>query len=369
MGGIKKFAKREPVLIAALAAMLVSMAAVPPGSEYLGYIDLRVLCLLFCLMAVIAGLQSCNLFFILAQRLLTGRRRIRTVAALLALLPFFTSMVVTNDVALITFVPFSILVMTTIGRKDLLIWVIVMQTVAANLGSMATPVGNPQNLFLYAHYGLSAGEFFGTALPLTIMSFVLVVLMSLRVPKTGIEVRFLSEYRVESPKRLALYGLLFVLCLLSVFRVLHYGILTAVVLASVFVSDRRLLSKVDYGLLLTFVCFFVFAGNIGVISQVRQLLGGWLKENALLTAVASSQVISNVPASVLLSGFTENWKCLLAGTNLGGLGTLIASLASLISFKFYIRVPGAKPLGYLGVFTLVNILGLLVLVPPAFLIV
>ena len=369
MVGIKNFAKREPVLIAALAAMLVSMAAVPPGPEYLGYIDLRVLCLLFCLMAVIAGLQSCNLFFILAQRLLTGRRRIRTVAALLALLPFFTSMVVTNDVALITFVPFAILVMTTIGRKDLLIWVIVMQTVAANLGSMATPVGNPQNLFLYAHYGLSAGEFFGTTLPLTIMSFVLVVLMSLRVPKTGIEVRFPSEYRVESPKRLALYGLLFALCLLSVFRVLHYGILTAVVLASVFVSDRRLLSKVDYGLLLTFVCFFVFAGNIGVIPQVRQLLGGWLKENALLTAVASSQVISNVPASVLLSGFTENWKCLLAGTNLGGLGTLIASLASLISFKFYIRVPGAKPLGYLGVFTLLNILGLLVLVPPAFLIV
>ena len=116
-------------------------------------------------------------------------------------------------------------------------------------------------------------------------------------------------------------------------------------------------------------CFFVFAGNIGVIPQVRQLLGGWLKGNALLTAVASSQVISNVPASVLLSGFTENWKCLLAGTNLGGLGTLIASLASLISFKFYIRVPGAKPLRYLGVFTLLNILGLLVLVPPAFLIV
>lgn len=361
------FLRREPVLCAAAAAALLSMLAVPPSAAYLSYVDPRVLCLLFCLMAVVAGLQSCQLFSLLAQRLLSGRRSLRTVAVLLVLLPFFTSMLVTNDVSLITFVPFAILVLQAIGRTDLMIPVIVLQTVAANLGSMATPVGNPQNLFLYASYGLSAGSFFRVMAPLTLLSLVGLLILCLFFPKDIIQVDFSERHAITSKKHLALYILLFLLCLLSVFRVLHYGVLTAIVALLIFFADRSILRRVDYCLLLTFVCFFIFAGNIGAISLVRDFLSGLLDRSAVLSSVLASQVISNVPAAVLLAGFTEDWHGLLVGTNLGGLGTLIASLASLISFKLYTAVPEARPGRYLAIFTAVNVAGLLILVPLSYL--
>lgn len=361
------FLRREPVLCAAAAAALLSMIAVPPSAAYLSYVDLRVLCLLFCLMAVVAGLQSCNLFSLLAQRLLSGKRSIRTVALLLVLLPFFTSMLVTNDVSLITFVPFAILVLQTIGRSDLLIPVIVLQTVAANLGSMTTPVGNPQNLFLYATYNLSAGSFFGVMLPLTLLSLVGLLAMSLIFPRDIIQVDFTERCTITGRRQLMLYVVLFLLCLLSVFRVLPYGILTGLVAILLLITDRPILKKVDYCLLLTFVCFFVFAGNIGAIEQVKTFLEGLLSRSAVLSSILASQVISNVPAAVLLASFTDDWRGLLVGTNLGGLGTLIASLASLISFKLYAALPQAKPGRYLTIFTIINVAGLLILVPLSFL--
>ena len=367
MSTVRDFLRKEPVLSIAGAAALLSMFFVPPSAAYLGYIDLRVLCLLFCLMAVVVGLQSCGLFDMLSRKLLTGQRSLRSVAVLLVLLPFFSSMLVTNDVALITFVPFAILVLQTIGRRDQLIWVIVLQTVAANLGSMATPVGNPQNLFLYAHYTLSAGDFFGRMLPLTLVSLAGLLLLTLFVPKAPIEVTFSGEHDLKNPGRLAVYGVLFLLCLLSVFRVLPYGILTAAILLAFLVLDRKALRRVDYGLLLTFVFFFIFAGNVGCIPAVRGVLTGLLEKSTLLSSVLPSQVISNVPAAVLLAGFTEDWSGLLCGVNLGGLGTLIASLASLISFKFYASLPDAKSIRYLGVFTLVNLAGLALLIPIALL--
>ena len=361
------FLRREPVLCAAAAAALLSMVAVPPSAAYLSYVDLRVLCLLFCLMAVVAGLRSCQLFSLLAQRLLSGRHSPRFVMTLLVLLPFFTSMLVTNDVSLITFVPFAILVLRIIGRQEYLIPVVVLQTVAANLGSMATPVGNPQNLFLYASYELSADSFFGVMLPLALLSLVGLLAACLFFPKGVIQVDFSQPCTISSKKHLALYTLLFLLCLLSVFRVLHYGILTVIVAALIFAADRSILRKVDYCLLLTFVCFFVFAGNIGAISQVRDFLSGLLERSAVLSSILASQVISNVPAAVLLAGFTEDWQGLLVGTNLGGMGTLIASLASLISFKLYAAQPEARPGRYLAVFTAVNAAGLLILVPLSYL--
>ncbi len=367
MSRIYAFIRKEPVLIIAFLAALLSMLANPPSAEYLEFIDLRVLCLLFSLMAVIAGLQACNLFDMLARKLLAGKKRIRTVVLILVLMTFFSAMLVTNDVALITFVPFAILVMGAIGRMDLLIWVVVMQTLAANLGSMATPVGNPQNLFLYARYGLSGGDFFGLMLPLAALSLVLIFLLGLRVPRQEIRVEFDEKAAIKSPWRLGLYGGLFVLCLLSVFQVLHYGILTGLIVLALLISDRRLLLKVDYCLLLTFVCFFIFAGNIGAVDSVRELLSGLLEKNALLTTAAASQVISNVPAAVLLAGFTEDWRGLLAGSNIGGMGTVIASLASLISYKIYAASPGAKGGRYIAVFTLVNVIGLAILLPVSLL--
>jgi len=364
---LRTFLKKEPVLCIAAIAAALSMFLVPPSAAYIDYIDVRVLCLLFCLMAVVAGLQGCGLFDLLAQRLLAGKQSLRRVVLLLILLPFFSSMLVTNDVALITFVPFAILVLQTIGRTDQTIWVIALQTVAANLGSMATPVGNPQNLFLYANYQLSATQFFGTTLPLTLVSLALLVLLTLRVPREDLQVSFAEKRSLDRPRLLLAYGFLFALCLLSVFRVLHYGVLTAVVFAAFFLLDRSVLRRVDYGLLVTFVCFFIFAGNVGCIEAVRNLLTGLLERSTLLSSVLASQVISNVPAAVLLSGFTGDWKELLMGVNLGGLGTLIASLASLISFKFYAALPEARVGRYLGVFTAVNLLGLLILIPLALL--
>ena len=364
---VREFCRREVVLCIGAVLTLLSMAAVPPGPSYASYIDLRVLCLLFCLMAVVLGLQECGLFRLLAQFLLTGQRRMRLLRALLVLLPFFCSMAVTNDVALLTFVPFAILVLSMTGKERELPYVLTLQTLAANLGSMATPVGNPQNLYLYAKYQLTAADFFRVLLPLTIASLLGLLAASLWGRSGGEQVRvdFPKREKLSSPGKLAVYAVLFALCLLSVFRILHYGILTAVVVAALLFTSPGLLKRVDYSLLLTFVCFFIFAGNIGQMEGLRQLLNRLLESGALGCSVLISQVISNVPAAVLLSGFTQDWAGLLMGVNIGGLGTPIASLASLISLKLYLRTDGARPARYLAIFTLANLVGLALLLALA----
>lgn len=358
----RPFWKREPVLCIAAVCAAASMALNPPSAAYLNYIDWRVLTLLFCLMAVVAGLQECGVFAVLAQRLLAGERRMRFVTLALVLLPFFVSMLVTNDVALITFVPFAVLVLGLIGRMERLIYVVVLQTIAANLGSMATPVGNPQNLYIYANYELSAGQFFSAMLPLTLVSLVGLTVACLCVKPEGIRVTFAEKAEIRSPGHLILMILLFVLCLLSVFRVLPYPALLPVVLAGMLIFDRSLFRKVDYGLLATFFCFFLFAGNVGACGPVREVLTRIMEQNTALASGVSSQIISNVPAAVLLSGFTTDWHGLLLGTNIGGLGTPIASLASLISLKAYLKSPGARLGRYLLVFTVANVVALAVLV-------
>ena len=357
-----RFWKREPVLCIAAVCAAASVALNPPSADYLNYIDWRVLTLLFCLMAVVAGLQECGVFAVLAQRLLAGERRMRFVTLALVLLPFFVSMLVTNDVALITFVPFAVLVLGLIGRTERLIYIVVLQTIAANLGSMATPVGNPQNLYIYANYELTAGQFFATMVPLTLISLAGLVAASLCVKPEGIRVTFSEQAAIRSLGRLGLMAGLFVLCLLSVFRVLPYPALLVVVAAGMLLFDRPLFRKVDYGLLATFFCFFLFAGNVGACDPVREVLTQVMVQNTALASGVASQVISNVPAAVLLSGFTSDWHGLLLGTNIGGLGTPIASLASLISLKAYLKSPGARLGRYLLVFTLANVVALAILV-------
>ena len=360
-GGLVGFWKKEPVLCIAAVCAVASMVLNPPSAAYLNYIDWRVLSLLFCLMAVVAGFQQCGVFAVLAQRLLAGERRMRFVTLTLVLLPFFVSMLVTNDVALITFVPFAILVLGLIGRTERLVYIVVLQTIAANLGSMATPVGNPQNLYLYADYELTAAQFFSVMLPLSLVSLAGLIVASLCVKPEGIKVTFAEKAEIQSPGRLGLMALLFVLCLLSVFRVLPYPALLAVVVAGMLIFDRPLFARVDYGLLATFFCFFLFAGNIGACQPVREALTQVMARNTALTSGVASQVISNVPAAVLLSGFTSDWRGLLVGTNIGGLGTPIASLASLISLKAYLKSPGARAGRYLLVFTVANVVALAIL--------
>lgn len=358
---MKAFVKKEAVLCIAFLCAVVSMFLVPPDGGYADYVDYRVLALLFCLMLVVAGLQDCGLFDLLARRLLAGEKRFRFLALALVLLPFFSSMLITNDVSLITFVPFAVLVLELTGRQAQLPYIVTLQTVAANLGSMAMPVGNPQNLFLCSKFGIPMGAFFAAVLPLTAVSLVGLVLAAGTTSGDIIRVDFKDAGGIGKPGQLKLMLLLFVLCLLSVFHVLPWPALLAVVIVAAAVFARHLFPRVDYALLCTFVCFFVFSGNLGRIGAVRTFLTGLMDWNTVVTSALASQVISNVPAAVLLSTFTEDWKGLLVGTNVGGLGTLIASLASLISFKLYIRTEGAKPLRYLGLFTLANVIGLVVL--------
>ena len=354
--------KREAVPSIALLCALVSMLFVPPSAAYLGYIDFRVLALLFCLMAVVAGFQDCGVFAVLAQKLLGGQRSFRLITLALVLLPFFTSMLITNDVALITFVPFTLLVLGLVGRMDRAIYIIVLQTVAANLGSMATPVGNPQNLYLYAAYEVPVGSFFAALAPLTLVSLLCLSAAALWGKSERIEVHFPDVQKIRNRPQLWSMAVLFLACLLAVFHVLDWRILLVLVAATLALFARPLFPRVDYGLLFTFICFFIFAGNIGSIPVIKEALSDLMSRNTFLTSLAASQVISNVPAAVLLSGFTGDWRGLMLGTDVGGLGTLIASLASLISFRLYLRTPEAKPLKYLGVFTLANVAGLVVLI-------
>ena len=361
------FPKKEPVLFAAALCMVISAFFVPPSKAWVEHIDFRTLALLFALMAVVAAMQSHGLFNWIAQAMLTGKKTRRVLFLVLILMPFFTSMLITNDVALITFVPFAILILELTGQQKYMIFIVVAQTVAANMGSMATPVGNPQNLFLYSFFALSAGEFFAAVLPYALLSLIAVAASVLFCPNQEFSVQFPEKQKIDSGKHLVLYLILFVLCLLSVFHVLHWGILLGVVCAALLIADRQLYRGLDYGLLLTFVCFFIYAGNIGAIDSVNSLLGSIMGSSPLLTSALASQVISNVPAAVLLSGFTRDWEALLLGTDIGGLGTPIASMASLISFRLYMKTKDAAAGKYLLWFSVVNFAGLLVFLAVAML--
>lgn len=362
MQTIKTFIKKETVLCISALCAIVTMLFVAPDKEYLGYIDFRVLCLLLCLMAVVAGFKSVGAFKWLTYQLLHRIHSGRILGITLVLLPFFCSMLVTNDVALIIFIPFTIALLTQLGYMNSIIPITVLQTIAANLGSMATPVGNPQNLFLYSTYNLGIGEFFSVTLPLTAVSLIALTLASFPIlPKTLAHENFKSE-KINSIKNLILFATLFVLCLLTVFRVIPYIITTVIVVLAFLIAGRKLLREIDYMLLLTFVCFFVVSENLGRIDIIRDFLQELLNKNTLLTSVGASQVISNVPAAVLLSGFTDNWRELLSGVNIGGLGTPIASLASLITLKLYMRSDNAKVMKFLTIFIIANIVGLGILI-------
>lgn len=358
---ILNFIKGEIVLTTAWVLGLLSMLAVPPDQAYPDYIDFHTLGLLFSLMAVMASLQGLGLFRRLGGALLARTRTTRQLEAVLILLPFFTSMLVTNDVALITFVPFGLEVLALAGRSSRAIPVVAMQTVAANLGSMATPIGNPQNLFLYSHYGLSFCSFFGTVLPFAALSLVLILLFLLVSRSQPLEAPALSEAPTTLPRgRVALLAVLFLLCLAAVAGLVPLWLVCAVTLIVLLATDRKALLGVDWCLLLTFVGFFIFVGNLGRVPVFTGFFQSILQGHETLCAVAISQVISNVPAALLLSGFTDSAEPLLIGVNLGGLGTLIASMASLISYK-YIARSGAHKGRYLGWFTGANVVFLAVL--------
>ena len=373
MKKIKELFQKETVLCIAVVLAVISSFVVLPDKEYIGYIDFRTLAILFCLMCVMAGLQKLGLFQLIAGKLLGRVKKVSQLEEILVLLCFFFSMLITNDVALITFVPFTFTVLKLLGEKQqrkMAIPIVVLQTIAANLGSMLTPIGNPQNLYFYAKSGLSIGAFLQLMLPYTLVSLALLliccIVMGRKEKNTALEIQFFGrEELTDGRKSLMVYLILFILCLLAVAHILSVWLVLAVVLVAQLMMDREVLKRVDYSLLLTFVGFFVFIGNMGRIPAFSAFLQSIIGGNEVMTSVVSSQVISNVPAALLLSGFTTEYSALIIGTNLGGLGTLIASMASLISYKYIGKESEQGIIGtkgkYLMLFTVANIAFLAVL--------
>ena len=355
MSKIKSVLKNEIVLIISFLLATASAFIVKPSADYIGYIDFRTLALLFCLMAVMAGFNKLGIFRMLASKLLSFASDSRSLCLILSLLCFFSSMIITNDVALITFVPFSIIILTLSKKTQLLIPLVTLETVAANLGSMLTPIGNPQNLFLFSSFEMKTADFFKVLLPYAALSLVLTAVSAFIIKKEKLEFSPKSEKEKTNPTLCAVYCALFIASLLTVFRVIPFEITLAVSVIAIIISDRKTLLKVDYSLLLTFTFLFIFIGNLKNITPVSDFLHSIVNGNEVLVGIASSQIFSNVPAAILLSGFTENVADLLIGVNLGGLGTLIASMASLISFKYVVKekVSAGR---YILVFSAVNII-------------
>ena len=372
----KLFLKNETVLCVSFLLAVLSAFVIKPDMLYLTYPDYRTIALLFCLMIIVAGFQSLGIFGMLGRFLITRAGSIRGLSIVMILLCFFSSMVITNDVTLITFVPFTILVLRMSGRVERVLKLVVLETIAANLGSMATPIGNPQNLYLYSISDLTAGEFMQAVLPyagLSLILLVIVVFVGKDEPLLDVSVKDESGKRAEKKAGRVLGQavpllILLILCLLVVFRILPYQPVLICVILVILVINRKLYLSVDYFLLLTFLCFFVFIGNMKRIPQVSELLVSVVQGRELLIGILTSQIISNVPAAILLAGFSSDFSALLTGVNLGGLGTLIASLASLISFKFFAKEYPDKKGAFLKEFTIWNLLFLLVLAAEAFLI-
>lgn len=345
--------KKDPVLwISGLLAAATSFI-VPPSAEYLSYIDIRTLALLFSLMAVVSAFSRKGLLDVAAGFFVRRARSRRGLGLMLVLLCYISSMLITNDVALITFVPLALILMR--DDKNAMMTTVVLQTVAANLGSMLTPFGNPQNLYLYSAYEMSGGDFFAAVLPVGGISLIAVLALCLLLPQTGLSVHAKkAEAGFRADASIYLLAVLFLLCVAAVLRFMPYPAAAAATVIVLLITDRQALKKVDYNLLVTFCFFFVFVGNLGRMETVKNLLGKLLLGREVLVSALTSQFVSNVPAALMLSEFTDNGKALVTGTNVGGLGTLIASMASLISFKLYVRTEGAQAKKYLGLFSLVN---------------
>lgn len=347
------FFRREPVMCIAALAAVVSCFFVPPDGEYAGYVDFKTIVLLYCLMAAVSGLTKAGAFTYLAHGLCVRTHDSRGLAMVLVMLCFFSSMFITNDVALLTFVPFAVTVLGMAGEGRIVLPVVVLQTVAANLGSMLTPPGNPQNIHLFSYYNMSAAEFFSATAPVCIVSLVLVGAMCMCLKKERVDVDFGACPGLDR-RLLAVSGAMFVLSLLVVFRLMQWYVLLPVFIVVFLIFDRKSLLDADFMLLLTFVCFYIFVGNMGRLETVRSILSALVGGREILVGALCSQVISNVPSAVLLSGFTENGRELLLGVDIGGLGTPAASLASLISMKLYCRMPGAQSGRFMALFLAVN---------------
>lgn len=350
---ITAFIKKNAVMLTALAAAVITSFIIPVDKAYISYFDFKTLTCLFCVLAVVCALKNINFFYMLAKNIVRLFKNTRMSVLVLVYITFIGSMLIANDMALLTFLPLGYLVLTVSEKQKYMAFTFVMQNIAANLGGMLTPFGNPQNLYLYSKYNISVAEFTKIMLPPFILSVALITVCCIIFVKPE-ALSLPAEKTVLSPGRTILYLLLFALSILIVFRSIPYWIGLAIIPAVLLFADRGALKSVDYGLLLTFVFFFIFAGNMARIPAVRGLFSMLMAKSTLLFSILSCQLISNVPSAILLSQFTENYADLLVGVNIGGVGTLISSLASLITFREYVKHNPGKAGYYIRTFLLLN---------------
>lgn len=355
------FAKKNAVMLIAFAAALITSLFVPVDKEYIGYFDFKTLSCLFCVLAVVCALKDINFFFVIARKIVHFFKTARMSILALVYITFIGSMLIANDMALLTFLPLGFLVLSSTGKQKYMAFTFIMQNIAANLGGMLTPFGNPQNLYLYTKFNIPNGEFMGIMAPPFILSVVLITLCCIIFVKN--EPLMISDEKIElDGKRTALYLALFALAIAIVFRGIPYWIGLIIIPAVLFFADRHALESVDYPLLFTFVFFFIFAGNMARMDAVRNFFSALLSKNTLLFSALSCQCISNVPSAILLSQFTGNYAELLIGVNVGGVGTLIASLASLITFREYVKHDPKSIRRYIAEFSAFNFGFLIILI-------
>ena len=352
--------KKNAVVIIAFFAALITSFIVTPDKEYIGYFDFKTLTCLFCVLAVVCALKNIRFFYILARKIVQSFKNSRMCVLVLVYITFIGSMLIANDMALLTFLPLGFFVLSTTHKEKYMAFTFIMQNIAANLGGMLTPFGNPQNLYLYTKFNIPTGEFVSIMFLPFILSIALITLCCIVFVKA--EPLEISDEKVRlNPYRTVLYLLLFALSIAIVFRSIPYIVGLIVIPIVLLFADRKSLLMVDYGLLFTFVFFFIFAGNMARIDIVRDFFSGLLETNTLVFSVLSCQCISNVPSAILLSQFTDNYRDLLVGVNIGGVGTLISSLASLITFREYVKNNPGKTLKYIGLFSAFNFAFLIIL--------
>lgn len=354
------YIKKNIVMCIAFFAALITSFIVLPDKEYMGYFDFKTLTCLFCVLAVVCALKNINFFYMLARKVVYLFKTARMSILALVYITFIGSMLIANDMALLTFLPLGYFVLTSTKKEKYMAFTFIMQNIAANLGGMLTPFGNPQNLYLYTKFNILNSEFVSIMFLPFIISIAMITLCCVIFVKP--EKLSLDDEKIElKPLRTTVYMLLFLLSIAIVFRTIPYWIGLIVIPVALFFMDKNALRKVDYPLLFTFVFFFVFSGNMARIDVIREFFSMLLEKNTLLFSVLSCQFISNVPSAILLSQFTANYPKLLVGVNIGGIGTLIASLASLITFREYVKHNSGKSMYYIAMFSVFNFAFLIIL--------
>ncbi|MBE6573722.1 MAG: citrate transporter [Ruminococcaceae bacterium] len=354
------FIKKNFMMFAAFLAALTTCFFVPPDKKYLDYFDLKTLTCLFCVLAVVCALKNIRFFYMLAEKIVRCFKTARIAILALVYITFIGSMLIANDMALLTFLPLGFYMLRNTGKEKYMAFTFVMQNIAANLGGMLTPFGNPQNLYLYSFFKIPTLEFMGIMLIPFVLAIILITLCCLVFVKN--EPLECQDSGIKLPARKTLMFLaLFALSIAIVFRGIPYWIGLIIIPIVIFFVDRKALYMVDYPLLFTFVFFFIFAGNMGRIEVIKSFFSMLLDKSTLIFGVLSCQCISNVPSAILLSQFTDNYRELLWAVNIGGAGTLIASLASLITFSEYTRHNPGKTWYYIKIFTAFNFFFVIVL--------